>query len=715
VFVSLENCPMQRISRHLAVVVTVTYLVFSVLWILLSDRMLAALIPDVAGLTAWQTLKGWLFVALSGALIFVILNWAMQLQRAEAARSRSLTRYYAVLGEVNHAIVHERNIQALYARICTIIVERGGLRMAWIGLLDQTTRTVQPVAHAGAVDGYLEDLHIVLDDSPAGRGPTATALRERQHIIVNDLAGDPRMGPWRSKALALGYRASAAFPIVVGEQLVGALNLYAGERNVFDADEISLLDKLAMDIAFAVEFNAQDTQRRAFEQERGALIAQLEQRLHALTAIHHAAVQLQRLHTPDELAQEIIRIIEATLDYEYSAVLLIDPATQQIVPFAVSEQRRGQAFAELDRAYLASNDLRVGRGITGWVAQTGESVRLDDVSSDPRYLTVREGIGSELCVPLRLEDRVIGVVNVETARRAAYSVEDQTVLEIVASQIAVALHNAQLYDQVREYAASLEARVAERTADLHEAMQRAQAADQIKSAFLATMSHELRTPLNSIIGFSGVLLQGLAGPLNDEQHKQLGMVQNSAQHLLALINDVLDISKIEAGQLEVTCAPFDLRSAIETTLRTIAPLAQKKGLALRVSVDSSAAVIVSDRRRVEQILLNLLNNAVKFTERGFVQLRCRMMDDAVVIAVEDSGIGIRAEHIDRLFRPFQQVDSGLARRHEGTGLGLSICRSLAELLGGAITVASTWGEGSTFTVTLPRRKGEGEDGAHPAD
>jgi len=243
-------------------------------------------------------------------------------------------------------------------------------------------------------------------------------------------------------------------------------------------------------------------------------------------------------------------------------------------------------------------------------------------------------------------------------------------------------------------------------------MQRAQAADRLKSAFLATMSHELRTPLNSIIGFSGVLLQDLAGPLNPEQRKQLGMVQSSAQHLLALINDVLDISKIEAGQLEVHLAPFDLRSAIETTLRTIAPLAARKGLELKASVGGPDDLIVSDRRRVEQILLNLLNNAVKFTEHGFVHLRCTIREDVAVLQVEDTGIGIQAEDCERIFRPFQQIDTGLARRHEGTGLGLSICRSLTELLGGALTVASTWGEGSTFTVILPRRPREGVNGEH---
>ncbi len=525
---------MRRLTQNLAVITAGTYLIFSVFYILLSDQLLAVLITDAENLTTWQTLKGWAFVLISSGLIFAILTRVARAQRAAELHTRSLNRLYAVLSEVNQAITHERNIQALYERICAIVVERGGLRMAWIGLLDETTRTVQPVAHAGVVDGYLDNLQIVLDDSPAGRGPTASALREQQHMIVNDIAADPRMALWRSKALALGYRASAAFPIIVGAQFAGALNLYASEVNAFDADEISLLDKLAMDIAFAVEFHAQDVQRRIFEQERGELIAQLEQR------------------------------------------------------------------------------------------------------------------------------------------------------------------------------------VALRTAELEVALQAAQTADRLKSAFLATMSHELRTPLNSIIGFSGVLLQGMAGPLNAEQSKQLGMVQTSAHHLLALINDVLDISKIEAGQLEIMRSPFDLRSAIETALRTVTPLAEKKGLALAATMDSNVGVMVSDRRRVEQIMLNLLNNAIKFTEHGEVRIACKIEGDRVAIDVQDTGIGIRAEDMDKLFQPFQQIETGLARRHEGTGLGLSICHSLATLLGGNITVASEWGGGSTFTVNLPFQDEGVIDGEHPA-
>ena len=262
-------------------------------------------------------------------------------------------------------------------------------------------------------------------------------------------------------------------------------------------------------------------------------------------------------------------------------------------------------------------------------------------------------------------------------------------------------------EQVRKLNAELSQRVAERTEELKIALEKAQEADRLKSAFLATMSHELRTPLNSIIGFTGVLLQELAGPLNDEQDKQLAMIQVSAHHLLALINDVLDISKIEAGQIEIVKQPFDMRLVIEEALRTTSPLAAKKGLSLVAAIAPEVGSMVSDRRRVEQILLNLVNNAIKFTERGEVRVECRIQDGWLDTRVRDTGIGIKPEDMDKLFQPFRQIDTGLTRRHEGTGLGLSICQKLVQLLGGKIGVESEWGKGSTFTFTLPLR----EDGA----
>ena len=287
--------------------------------------------------------------------------------------------------------------------------------------------------------------------------------------------------------------------------------------------------------------------------------------------------------------------------------------------------------------------------------------------------------------------------------------------------------------------ATLEERVLVRTTELAEARDRAEAADRVKSAFLATMSHELRTPLNSIIGFTGLLLQGLAGPLNAEQTKQLRMVKNSGQHLLALINDVLDISKIEAGQIEIANAPFDPQESVHKVVETVMPLAEKKHLPVVVRPAPEVGRITSDRRRVEQILLNLLSNAIKFTEKGEVVVSVmredvmredvmredvmredvmredvmregaaevhasrithhasRITHHALRISVTDTGPGIKPEDLDKLFHPFRQLDTGLTRQHEGTGLGLAICKRLVERLGGTIKVESQWGKGSTL-------------------
>ena len=255
--------------------------------------------------------------------------------------------------------------------------------------------------------------------------------------------------------------------------------------------------------------------------------------------------------------------------------------------------------------------------------------------------------------------------------------------------------------EVEKHKNNLKELVELRTNQLEKEKVKAQSADLMKSAFLATMSHELRTPMNSIIGFTGILLKELAGPLNDEQKRQLGMVKNSGQHLLGLINDVLDISKIEAGKLKVSIYHFDYLTMLEKTIDFLLPQASKKELDIHSEITELSITLNSDERRVEQVLLNLLSNAIKFSKQGTITVKVDIVDGFVVTQVIDQGVGMSKKDLNKLFMPFIQLDGGLSRTHEGTGLGLAICKSLIEKLGGTIQVQSKVGKGSNFTFTLP--------------
>jgi protein-histidine pros-kinase len=218
------------------------------------------------------------------------------------------------------------------------------------------------------------------------------------------------------------------------------------------------------------------------------------------------------------------------------------------------------------------------------------------------------------------------------------------------------------------------------------------------------MSHELRTPLNAIIGFTGTLLMKLPGPLTIDQEKQLRTVQTSARHLLSLINDLLDLAKIESGKVTLNPEPLACQAVVQDVLTALKPLAEAKNLTFETHLPDSELSVVADRRALNQILLNLVNNAIKFTERGSVRLEVtRALRDARSVTefvVRDTGVGIRPEDLSRLFEAFSQVDPASKKHREGTGLGLHLSRKLAELMGGRVSVASEYGQGSTFTLCL---------------
>jgi PAS domain S-box-containing protein len=256
-------------------------------------------------------------------------------------------------------------------------------------------------------------------------------------------------------------------------------------------------------------------------------------------------------------------------------------------------------------------------------------------------------------------------------------------------------------EALREAHNVLECRVEQRTAELSAANERLTELDRLKSQFLASMSHELRTPLNSIIGFTSLLRRGLTGPVTDEQVKQLGIVHSSASHLLGLINDLLDLSRIEAGRFDLLREPFNFVEVVNEVAQSLQPMAERKGLQVIVDMAQPAIPMLGDRKRAFQVLLNLVNNALKFTERGTVRIAAASSENMLRVEVADTGVGIKAEHLGMLFEAFRQVDGSAKRVYEGTGLGLYLCRKLLTLMGGEIHAESERGKGSRFLYSMP--------------
>ena len=302
--------------------------------------------------------------------------------------------------------------------------------------------------------------------------------------------------------------------------------------------------------------------------------------------------------------------------------------------------------------------------------------------------------------PVYYQDRIMGVMTL-----AHTAPPDETTLNFLTQlgqQLGIALQNLDQYTNLQTLSGQLQARQAEieiKNRDLERA-------DQMKSEFLANMSHELRTPLNAIIGFSELLQEQFYGPLNQEQDDYLGNIRTAGEHLLGLINDILDLSKIEAGRMELDREEIDLPRMLDASITIVKEKAHTNGVQLRVDAGDTG-MIAADARKMKQIIFNLLSNAVKFTPYGgLVSLTARTDGDMVEIAITDTGVGISIEDQQKLFREFTQVDGSLSRRHEGTGLGLALTKRLVELHGGTITVRSALGEGSTFTVRLPLARSE---------
>jgi PAS domain S-box-containing protein len=386
----------------------------------------------------------------------------------------------------------------------------------------------------------------------------------------------------------------------------------------------------------------------------------------------------------DTLFTRTVSLICERFGYYHAAIFIVEEAGFH----ALLEAATGEAGREMKNRRHA---LAVGsRSIVGTVTSTGHPLVVNDTAIDPihRPNPLLPETRAETAIPLRIGDRIIGAIDIQSTTAGAFVTDDVAVLQILADQVATAIDNARSY-QIAQQA-------------IHEMSE----LDRLKSQFLANMSHELRTPLNSIIGFSRVILKGIDGPVSELQEQDLNAIYNSGQHLLHLINDILDLSKIEAGKMELSFEEVNVADMVASVIPTVAGLIKGKPIQIVRNIAPDLPVIHADAMRLRQVMLNLLSNAAKFTEEGKIAITAGMESGAqgqpeLVIKVTDSGPGISPEDQKKLFQPFSQVDTSPARKTGGSGLGLSICRRLVELHNGRIGVESAVGQGSTFYFTLP--------------
>ena len=462
-------------------------------------------------------------------------------------------------------------------------------------------------------------------------------------------------------------------PMLIGDLVLGVMAVQSHTTpGLYDEHDQNLLTAIASQAAIALQnaYLFEETQRRATQ----------------LAAAAEVARDATAILDVDQLLDETVHLISEQFGFYHAGVFLLDEQEEYAVLQAASSEG-GQRMLE------RGHKLPVGKlGIVGYVADTGEPRIALDVGEDARHFANPDlpDTRSEMGLSLKVREQVIGVLDVQSTLESAFSEEDVAVLQTMADQLATAIANARLFQDAVETAEQLKEM------------------DRLKSQFLANMSHELRTPLNSIIGFSRVILKGIDGPLTDMQRTDLQAVYDSGQHLLKLINDILDISKVQAGRMELSFEDADLREIIEGAMTTAIALVKDKPVELQQSIAPNLPIIRADPRRIRQVIINLLGNAAKFTEEGFIRVeaavalpRAGETPTEVIISVADSGFGIAEEKLQTIFEEFTQVDGSSTRRAGGTGLGLSISRHFVELHGGRIWVESTPDVGSTFYFVVP--------------
>ncbi|HEY2970512.1 MAG TPA: GAF domain-containing protein, partial [Casimicrobiaceae bacterium] len=525
-----------------------------------------------------------------------------------------------------------------------------------------------------ASQGPAADPVTLVETLPIDRNSiSGRAILERKTIEVDDMLAEGAEYPLSLEiAQRFGHRTVVVLPLFREGKPFGTILLRRKEVRPFSEREVALLQTFGDQAAIAIE------NVRLFNETKEALDQQRASS-EVLAAISSSIADTAPVF--DKILESCERLfagkyVQINLVGEDGLVYLgayhgpARDSIEKIFPFPVDETS-ATGVAILNRAVVHFPDVDGAKDVPERARKGWEAM----------------GIKAAIGAPMLWEGRGIGSVLVGRGHAGPFSEKEIALLKTFADQAVIAIQNARLFREIQDKSRQLEV------------------ANKHKSEFLANMSHELRTPLNAIIGFSEVLLERLFGELNEKQDDYLKDIHSSGRHLLTLINDILDLSKIEAGRMELEVSSFDLASALSNAMTLVRERAQRHGIALEQQVDPQLGEIAADERKFKQILVNLLSNAVKFTpDGGRIEVKARREEDNVVIAVHDTGIGIAAHDQAAVFEEFRQVGRDYTNKQEGTGLGLALTRKFVELHGGRIWLESEPGKGSTFTFTIPRTR-----------
>jgi signal transduction histidine kinase/CheY-like chemotaxis protein/putative methionine-R-sulfoxide reductase with GAF domain len=571
----------------------------------------------------------------------------------------------------------------LLKRAVTMICDRYGYYHASIYLVDSNERYALLLASTGeAGEKMLEGKHQLLVGS---RSIIGYVTESGELLVINDVSKDPIHRP--NPLLPL-TRSEIGIPLKIGPRVIGALNVQSEFANGFKPEDTSVLQTLADQITVAVD-NA-----RSYEIAQQA-IEESRQRVQELSVLFNTSQALAGASMEsEEIANIVARRFLEVFKLPKCSIALVEPESGEL--FTIISHARGKngdhqevfPTGEAGKPSALAGCIEIGQVLHGLTPLT---IKVDEPELDKITQAYMQSVGASLMVllPLAVKGRAIGVIILEAWEiETNFNLTQTTLAVTLANAAAAVMENARLYEeQISTY-------------------EKLREVDKLKSQFLANMSHELRTPLNSIIGFSRVILKGIDGPTTELQQQDLNAIYSAGQHLLNLINDILDISKIEAGKMELA---FDdnvnLTELIQSVLSTAVGLVKDKPIQLERIIPADLPTVRADPTRLRQVILNLLSNAAKFTEKGTITIQAEVAiqgeQNEIVIKVIDTGIGIAPEHQKNLFQPFTQVDGSATRKTGGSGLGLSISRLLVDIHGGRIGVESEAGKGSCFYFTLP--------------